>query len=593
MSRTEAHPRWPLRAIVIACIVPTLLACGGLEDSVANATAGEQATATATAASPEAIDRFSATSAALTAEIDVCVATGAHASHELAAGCALCHVCGGVYGFSELTLPRGTSTVGGEIVRGPGGTTCTVACHSQSGPLVPVSWTAAGPLACSSCHDTVAPVGVMYRSAHAAAVPGDPIMERSGCEGCHVSDGHLSGTIRITDGMGGSVEVAPNDPAQLTAACNTCHDGTGAPINGQTPPLLVGFDSATGDFHGSRVGAGFGGSLAAPYGRSEPPIACTVCHSAHASPNDFMVAQTVNGTTIPAGVIDRAGIGGEFLCEACHEGPRHDQCSGCHGADPMPAGSPCFACHGHEGIVSFPQPWQGGRVMHEDGRWSCAHCHSPGWMPTLEYSPPTILGGVAVSNVTGSSATISWTTDEPATSYVELGEGTTVGAVRGNGAFATSHSVTLTELIPSTTYSFRVRSSDRMRNVRLSSLQTFATSNPLAPPAPTIVPAHDVGDCAPMTGASFAWNPVASPTGNPVQYRMVADNSTTFDENSLTLDSGWLMDTSWMVVVALPREPVMWYWRVIARDTVTLASSPPSNTDGFWVGDLTYVGGCE
>jgi hypothetical protein len=214
-------------------------------------------------------------------------------------------------------------------------------------------------------------------------------------------------------------------------------------------------------------------------------------------------------------------------------------------------------------------------------------------MPTVEYAPPQIFGAITVTNVTGSTATIGWNTDEPATTYVEFGEGTTLGEVNGNAAYATTHAVTLTGLEPATTYSFRVRTSDRMRNVRLSAVQTFGTANPLAPPAPTILPAANFVYCDTSAPVSFSWNAVASPTGNPVQYRVVADDSTAFTEGSLTLDSGWRSGTSWSLVVTLPPEPVRWYWRVIARDSITGVSGPPSNSDDFWIGDLSNVGSCE
>jgi hypothetical protein len=214
-------------------------------------------------------------------------------------------------------------------------------------------------------------------------------------------------------------------------------------------------------------------------------------------------------------------------------------------------------------------------------------------MPTVEYAPPQIIGAITVTNVTGSTATIRWTTDEPATTYVEYGEGTTLGAVVGNAAYATTHLVALTGLQPATTYAFRVRTSDRMRNVRLSAVQTFGTANPLAPPAPAIIAARDVVDCASTSTLTLRWNPVTSPTGNPVEYRAVADDSTAFDGTSLTVDTGWQAGTTWSLVVTLPPEPVRWYWRVTARDAVTGTSGPPSNVDDFWIGDLTYVGSCE
>jgi len=75
-------------------------------------------------------------------------------------------------------------------------------------------------------------------------------------------------------------------------------------------------------------------------------------------------------------------------------------------------------------------------------------------------TPPNI-SDVAVPNVTFHSATITWRTDEPATTQVEYGLDTSYGSItRLIPALVTNHRVTLVGLKPSSTYHFKARSSN-------------------------------------------------------------------------------------------------------------------------------------
>jgi hypothetical protein len=77
---------------------------------------------------------------------------------------------------------------------------------------------------------------------------------------------------------------------------------------------------------------------------------------------------------------------------------------------------------------------------------------------------PTIAG-VAASGITTSGATITWTTDEPASSQVEYGLTTAYGSATSlDKDKLTSHSITLSELQPSTAYHYRVVSIDKAGN---------------------------------------------------------------------------------------------------------------------------------
>ena len=96
---------------------------------------------------------------------------------------------------------------------------------------------------------------------------------------------------------------------------------------------------------------------------------------------------------------------------------------------------------------------------------------------------PTIAE-VGVSGITTSGATITWTTDEPATSQVEYGLTAAYGyATSLDKNRIASHSVTLSELEAGTTYYYGVVSVDKAGNQATSDPgedQTFATlRNPL------------------------------------------------------------------------------------------------------------------
>src|SRR5262249_39833308 len=97
------------------------------------------------------------------------------------------------------------------------------------------------------------------------------------------------------------------------------------------------------------------------------------------------------------------------------------------------------------------------QFMDSAGHWATAAISGT---IVLDTTAPTISGRIA-SNITGSSATITWTTNEPATSQVDYGPTTSYGSTTPlDSTLVTAHSVTITGLAPSTTYNWRVRSMD-------------------------------------------------------------------------------------------------------------------------------------
>jgi hypothetical protein len=72
-------------------------------------------------------------------------------------------------------------------------------------------------------------------------------------------------------------------------------------------------------------------------------------------------------------------------------------------------------------------------------------------------SPAPVISAVASSGITAASATITWTTDQAATSQVSYGTTTAYGTLSTlNTTLVTSHSVVLTGLTQGTTYNYAV-----------------------------------------------------------------------------------------------------------------------------------------
>ncbi len=89
---------------------------------------------------------------------------------------------------------------------------------------------------------------------------------------------------------------------------------------------------------------------------------------------------------------------------------------------------------------------------------------------------PPVVSAVSTS-LTSTTATISWTTNESATSQVDYGTTSAYGsATAADPTLVTSHSQTLTGLTPETNYHFRVKSTDAAGNLAASADYTFKTN---------------------------------------------------------------------------------------------------------------------
>ncbi|MFH0890821.1 MAG: Ig-like domain-containing protein [Candidatus Liptonbacteria bacterium] len=81
------------------------------------------------------------------------------------------------------------------------------------------------------------------------------------------------------------------------------------------------------------------------------------------------------------------------------------------------------------------------------------------------------------SPVAATTATITWTTNESASSTVEYGTTSAYGSTVTTSTMATSHSVDLSGLTSATTYHFRVKSADAAGNIATSTDNILVTLN--------------------------------------------------------------------------------------------------------------------
>jgi chitodextrinase len=119
--------------------------------------------------------------------------------------------------------------------------------------------------------------------------------------------------------------------------------------------------------------------------------------------------------------------------------------------------------------------------------------------PAPDVTPP-VISSVAVSGISQSGATVSWTTDEAATTQVEYGLTSSYGSSTTLvSSLSTAHSQALSGLNASMTYHYRVKSADGSGNVAVSADDVFATTAP----APDTTP-PTVSVTAPAGGASVS-----------------------------------------------------------------------------------------
>src|SRR5207248_11005830 len=93
--------------------------------------------------------------------------------------------------------------------------------------------------------------------------------------------------------------------------------------------------------------------------------------------------------------------------------------------------------------------------------------------------PPTAISNVATTNITANGATITWSTNNSATSQLVYGTTTAYSSSTPlDSNMVTAHAQTLSGLLPSTTYHYQVQSTDSLGATVSSADASFTTTTP-------------------------------------------------------------------------------------------------------------------
>jgi parallel beta-helix repeat protein len=170
---------------------------------------------------------------------------------------------------------------------------------------------------------------------------------------------------------------------------------------------------------------------------------------------------------------------------------------------------------------------------------------------------PTI-SGVTAGSITSSGATITWTTNEAATTQVEYGATTAYGSFSTlDSGLVTQHSATLGNLASSTTYHFRVISLDAGGNKTMSPDNSFTTLTAFDTTSPVISDITVTGITD--RSATISWG-TDEPSTTQVEY-----GTTTAYGNSTTLNVT-LLNSHRQTLTGLSASTV-YHFRVMSADT--------------------------
>jgi hypothetical protein len=179
------------------------------------------------------------------------------------------------------------------------------------------------------------------------------------------------------------------------------------------------------------------------------------------------------------------------------------------------------------------------------------------------------ISAVAVGGITGTSATITWTTDQPSTALVSYGTTTGYGSYSAlNSALSTSHSVTLTGLTPGTLYDFAAVSTDSAGYTSISANQTFTTTSTTSGSAPVISAVTVSGVTG--TKATITWT-TSQPSSALVNY-----GTTTGYGSASALNSA--LSTSQSVTLTGLSPGVTYDFDVVSANSAGMSSTSANQT---------------
>jgi RHS repeat-associated protein len=164
-----------------------------------------------------------------------------------------------------------------------------------------------------------------------------------------------------------------------------------------------------------------------------------------------------------------------------------------------------------------------------------------------------IISGVTAGNITNTSATITWTTNEPADSRVQYGPTTSYGQLAQDLSLVTAHSLVLSGLAPGTQYHYRVMSGNA-KGLAITGDFSFTTNNDFTAPVITVVSSSAVTH----NSATISW------TTNETADSQLEYGLTTAYGQSTTLNSTLVTAHSKLLSGLTP--VTLYHYRAKSRD---------------------------
>jgi peroxiredoxin/ribosomal protein L40E len=184
------------------------------------------------------------------------------------------------------------------------------------------------------------------------------------------------------------------------------------------------------------------------------------------------------------------------------------------------------------------------------------HSETPPAVISSDTTPP-VISQINIKPITDTSAEITWTTDEPATSRVDYCDPAGLCKWAEDNSLTKNHSVTVDGIDETVTYHLTIRSEDQQGNeATFERDQMFTGGTPTDTTAPSIsaVLSSDVTDM----GVLITWK-TDEPATSQVQY-----GKTNSYGVSTTLDSNLVTDHS-VLIVGLDADS-LYYYRVVSQD---------------------------
>jgi hypothetical protein len=151
---------------------------------------------------------------------------------------------------------------------------------------------------------------------------------------------------------------------------------------------------------------------------------------------------------------------------------------------------------------------------------------------TADFSPPKFTSIPVVSATTPTSFTVTWTTNEPASSEVKNGISANYDSIadRQRWDFTLDHSVTIDGLTPGMTYHYRVQSRDPSGNLTVDDQDrtvTLSATGSSSSPAPAYAPppaSASVYNPPTVAGGSVPGSGYSCPAGYPIKGNLTTYN---------------------------------------------------------------------